>query len=124
MLKNTAAAEVCIDVPLAAQVEGLLKKYKSGEEETGSSNAHMHIEGAGLLDDFNLQLPLDMNQPTMSPGADGTFADLFDPSSSSFCPQINPAEHLAAPLDDESLWAMIELGVEEPLPPQDAIDEL
>ena len=39
-------------------------------------------------------------------------------------PNDNQDSHMNAFLVDEFSWAMIELGVEEPLPPQDTIDEL
>jgi hypothetical protein len=46
-------------------------------------------------------------------------ADPFD-----ILPNDNQDSHMNAFLADEFSWAMIELGVEEPLPPQDTIDEL
>ena len=39
-------------------------------------------------------------------------------------PNDNQDSHMNAFLTEDFSWAMIELGVEEPLPPQDTIDEL
>jgi hypothetical protein len=36
----------------------------------------------------------------------------------------NQDSHMSAFLTEDFSWAMIELGVQEPLPPQDTIDEL
>jgi hypothetical protein len=38
--------------------------------------------------------------------------------------QLNEGTNSSAFLHEEFSWAMIELGVEEPLPPQETIDEL
>ena len=38
--------------------------------------------------------------------------------------QLNTGTNSSAFLHEEFSWAMIELGVEEPLPPQETIDEL
>jgi hypothetical protein len=38
--------------------------------------------------------------------------------------QLNAGTNSSAFLHEEFSWAMIELGVEEPLPPQETIDEL
>lgn len=39
-------------------------------------------------------------------------------------PQFNQDAQTSAFLTEEFSWAMIELGVQEPLPPQETIDEL
>jgi hypothetical protein len=103
-----------------------LKKYENGKGQADSSNAQMHKEGADFLDGLSLQPALDhdLNQSMMNTSADGFLANYFDPIPSSSFAQTNPAEQQSTSLDDESLWPIIELGVEEPLPPQDTIDEL
>ncbi|KUJ12841.1 uncharacterized protein LY89DRAFT_592586 [Mollisia scopiformis] len=110
-----------------AQVEDLLKKYETSEggKHESSNTLHVDIGDPSVFDDLDIQMPLDLDQSLMTSAEDNeTFSRSFDPLITTPFSGINLSDLSSAPLDDASLWAMIELGVEEPLPPQDTIDEL
>ncbi|KAF8854633.1 hypothetical protein BDZ45DRAFT_656400 [Acephala macrosclerotiorum] len=103
-----------------AQVEELLKKYEAGGGET-SEGQRLDVGNDAFLQDLRMQIPLQMEESLMTSIEEReNFPQCFDLMS--FSPsQIGLQPD---PPGDESLWAMIELGVEEPLPTQEAIDEL
>jgi hypothetical protein len=106
-------------------VEELLKK----QEATGSgSNIVPTTEtfdaGSGdISQDFGLEasfFPEELVFSSMEPEAQ--FIQTM--SHVEVFPESNQDTHTGAFLTEEFSWAMIELGVQEPLPPQDTIDEL
>ncbi|KAF4625684.1 hypothetical protein G7Y89_g12482 [Cudoniella acicularis] len=98
-----------------AQVEGLLKNQES--VESNKNNGPGVYSDSENLSQSLPEVPFSVNKPLMN--------DLDSvPEFTKF--QYNHEMFLQVPdlLNDNSTWAMIELGLQEPLPPQDTIDEL
>ncbi|KAE8440936.1 hypothetical protein EG329_006175 [Mollisiaceae sp. DMI_Dod_QoI] len=110
---------------LPTQVEDLLKKHEAteGDKQEMPTAQQMEIENIEFSHDISIQMPVEMEKSFLAGVEDKEiFPQHFDPMIS--FSQPNQAEQPSIILNDDSLWAMIELGVEEPLPPQDTIDEL
>lgn len=110
-----------------AQVEGLLSKQE-GFDQFGTDISHDRSRVSNnndvAADGFDVTLIetefLEEGQnvvPDTSPGQAQAHFDFFPQFAEDDVPDLN------LPNDGFS-WAMIELGVDEPLPPQGTIDEL
>jgi hypothetical protein len=107
----------------------LLKKQESTRSATpSSSNALPTTEGFDASNDDFFQ-DLGMGVPFIQ--EDLVFSSMepelqFTQTTShvGVFPQSNQDSQTNAFLTEEFSWAMIELGVQEPLPPQETIDEL
>jgi hypothetical protein len=104
-----------------AQAEELLKK----QDVTGSgSNTNPSIEigaprSSDLSKDFGLEVPF-----TAPDEAAFSSPRMMTSGPSELFPHSVQDTEANAFLTEDFSWAMIELGVQEPLPPQDTIDEL
>jgi hypothetical protein len=106
----------------------LLKKQESTGSATASgSNVVPTTErydtaNDDFLQDLGIEVPFSSEEPIFSSMetdpqfTQTTYGGMFPPS--------NQDEQISAFLTEEFSWAMIELGVQEPLPPQETIDEL
>jgi hypothetical protein len=111
--------------PYLAQVEELLKEK---EVTSSGSNFVPIIEtfdaaNGAFFQDLGLEGPFVQEDPIFSsvePEAQFTQSR----SHVEVFPQSSQDNQTGVFLTEEFSWAMIELGVQEPLPPQDTIDEL
>jgi hypothetical protein len=110
---------------IIAQVEVLLKQQEVAESESSAVPAMEAAEPAGVdvFQDLGLEAKFVSNDQTfVNLEQDRGFTQPTQGIDVFY--QFNTGTNSSAFLHEEFSWGMIELGVEEPLPPQETIDEL
>lgn len=110
---------------VTAQVEELLKKQEAGE--MSSSASPVHEADNRTSDDLPGTSGFDANysiDESVLVDAEPGLEFLQYREQTDLFPEMPIIDPAFATLNEGFSWEMIELGVEEPLPPQDTIDEL
>ena len=106
-------------------MEGLLKKQEAGEMSSSASPTAQtgNQSSDSLLGTAGFEAAYPMNEQVLENL--GSVLE-FNPHQGQIdlFPQMPLDDPTFVALDEGFSWEMIELGVEEPLPPQDTIDEL
>jgi hypothetical protein len=110
---------------IIAQVEVLLKRQEIAESESSAVPAMEPAKPAGvdIFQDLGLEAKFFSNEQTFDGLEQGPgFTESTQGIDVLY--QLSTGVNSSAFLQEEFSWGMIELGVEEPLPPQETIDEL
>lgn len=106
-------------------MEVLLKQQEMAESESSSVPVMEPAKPAGvdIFQELGLEAKFVSNEQTFG---DLELGQEFTQSTQGIDVfyQLNAGTNSSAFLNEEFSWAMIELGVEEPLPPQETIDQL
>lgn len=119
---------------VVAQVETQLKtKAKEKKPPTPSESSNSQDQYAQYTRTPSVDQTFTSNSgdghPAYNLGVPASANDFFEnmalPKDTSAAPSILPdMNNMASPIDDGMTWEMIGLGLEEPLPTQEAIDQL